>query len=330
MPAAQAKWFLLVSDLLRVGFSLQRAVDFTITTMTKEAPVLEKIKGQLTTGKTFAASLAPYIKADLYYQLFLAEQHGDLPQVLAEIGQIMTTRRKQVKKLQQILQYPLLLLGLLGLMTVGLATFVFPQLAEWQMGGDLGRWQRVLVFLKPALGIAAAIVFLALIIRFLKWRCLPKLVQVKKLCQLPLVGECYRRYYAYYITSTLGILLCAGMSLKEILLVTDSFTADTIFFQLGRATQEQVVNGEQLGRFIKHEIYLPDELAIFINKGATLEELGSDLTAFSKIQFNHLLARLEQLFSLVQPIIFLVIAVIIVGLYLSILLPIYRSLQGVY
>ena len=61
-----------------------------------------------------------------------------------------------------------------------------------------------------------------------------------------------------------------------------------------------------------------------------IDQLGTDLMALGKIQFQRLLAQLEELLSFVQPVIFIVIAVVIVVLYLSILLPIYQSIQGVY
>ena len=329
-PKAQAKWFLLLSDLLRVGFSLQRAVDFTTTTMVKEAGVLSKVRTNLLAGNTFANSVRPFIKVDLYYQLLLAEKHGDLVEVLAETGQLLVTRQRQVQKLKQLLQYPLILLCLLGVMMVGLATFVFPQLAAWQASNGCQSVHQFLPYLKWALVVLSLIFSAGGICKLITWRHLTKLQQVQHLCRLPLVGECYRLYYAYYITSALAVLLRAGMSLKEMMTTIEKFSDRTMLYQLGAEVQNNLAAGGQLENFIKRTIFLPDELMIFISKGATSKELGKDLTAFSRIQFKHLLARLEQLFSLVQPVIFIVIAAVIVGLYLSILLPIYQSLQGVY
>ena len=321
---------MLLSDLLSVGFSLQRAVDFTITALAKETDVLSKVRTNLLAGNTFANSVRPFIKVDLYYQFLLAEKHGDLVEVLAETGQLLVTRQRRVRKLKQLLQYPLILLCLLGVMMVGLASFVFPQLAAWQGNSGSQQVHNFSPSLKWAL-VSVLIIFSAGGIRkLITWRHLTKLQRIQHLCRLPVVGKCYRLYYAYYITSALAALLRAGMSLKEMMTTIEKFSERTMLYQLGAEVQNNLAAGGQLDNFIKRTIFLPDELIIFISKGATPKELGKDLRAFSRIQFKHLLVRLEQLFSLVQPIIFIVIAAIIVGLYLSILLPIYHSLQGVY
>lgn len=39
---------------------------------------------------------------------------------------------------------------------------------------------------------------------------------------------------------------------------------------------------------------------------------------------------IEQLLTFVQPLLFGIIAIVIVGMYLSIMLPIYQSMKGIY
>ena len=60
-----------------------------------------------------------------------------------------------------------------------------------------------------------------------------------------------------------------------------------------------------------------------------IDDLGNDLTALANILFQRLASRIERLLTLIQPIIFGIIAIVIVGLYLRLLLPIYHSMQGV-
>jgi competence protein ComGB len=67
-----------------------------------------------------------------------------------------------------------------------------------------------------------------------------------------------------------------------------------------------------------------------MNKGETVEELGKQLTIFSSLIFSRLIKKIEQLLVLVQPILFGIIAVVIVMMYLSIMLPIYQSMKGIY
>ena len=51
---------------------------------------------------------------------------------MSEVGNILTARERQRKKLFSLLQYPPILLGMLGMVICGLILFVFPELKVWQ------------------------------------------------------------------------------------------------------------------------------------------------------------------------------------------------------
>lgn len=329
-PKAQAKWFLLVGDLLKVGFSLQRALAFTMAVMKKERPVLTVVNQRLMAGESFADSVRPFVKTDLYYQLRLAEEHGELENTLGDVGRLLVAKQQQQQKLQRLLQYPLLLLFLLGMLIVGLGTYVFPELESWQVPGHTSLLSGLRVGLRIGGGLGTLLVFLLVIVTIIRWRRFSPDQRVSWLCGLPVIGKCYRSYYGYYVTSTVAILLQCGMSLKEILRVVNHFSPNSLLFCLGEAAQKQVSRGGDLNDLIEQQRFLPKELGILINKGTTVRELGTDLSMLAKMCFDRLLRQLEELLTFVQPIIFIVIAVVIVVLYLSILLPIYQSIQGVY
>ncbi|MCF7523434.1 hypothetical protein L3X07_09600 [Levilactobacillus brevis] len=58
--------------------------------------------------------------------------------------------------------------------------------------------------------------------------------------------------------------------------------------------------------------------------------MGRELQAYSELQYRELVARSERLLALVQPILLGVVAVMVVGAYLTLLLPMYQNLQEVY
>ena len=327
---AQAKWFLLMGDLLKVGFSLQRALAFTAVVMKRQRLALVMVNQRLMEGKSFADSMQPFVGADLYYQLLLAEKHGELSHILTEIGTLLLTKQRQRQKLHRLLQYPLLLLFLLGTLIVGLSVYVFPELNSWQTGTAGIKWDRLKetgIFLLSFVLLAA----LGWGVRTgYRWRRFNADQRAAWLCGLPVVGRCYCLYYGYYLSTTLATLLQCGMSLKEILAVVNQFAPRSLLYCLGQLLQSQLAAGGDVKSLVNSRPYLPNELVILADKGTTIDQLGTDLMALGKIQFQRLLAQLEELLSFVQPVIFIVIAVVIVVLYLSILLPIYQSIQGVY
>lgn len=327
--AQQAQWFLLVHDLLTVGFSLRHAIRFTLTVYPRLQPFLEHLRRELKGGKSFSAGIRPYVSTDLYYQLLLAEQHGDLDVTLGEIGTLLTVREKQRRKLRGLLQYPLLLLGMLLIVLVGLVSFVYPELATWQNQNNSGSSTSLMT-----LGINTglyllAIILVGILLQRWRWRHATPLQRLITRCHWPIIGPCYTLYYRYYLTTNLAIMLCHGLSLKEIIGVTSRFRRRSLLYQFSLIVNHQLEQGEQLDQTLQMYPFIPGELVIFINKGATLKDLGDELTALAKIQFRRLTQQIESLLVWIQPVIFGLLALIIVALYLSILLPIYHSMQGV-
>ena len=105
-----------------------------------------------------------------------------------------------------------------------------------------------------------------------------------------------------------------------------------IFYNLsfGNKIMNTIQRDGDISEVVATYSFLPNELIVFMNKGATRENMGRNLIVFANLKFKALTTAIEHLLIFVQPVIFSIIAIIIVILYLSILLPIYHSFQGVY
>ncbi|MDD6865661.1 MULTISPECIES: type II secretion system F family protein [Limosilactobacillus] len=326
--AQQADWFLLMHDLLTVGFSLQHAVQFSQRAYPKQASFFSGIDRQLQSGRLLADALKPYVKIELYYQLLLAEQHGSLSVTLKEIGQFLQVQAQQRRQLKSLLEYPLILLLMLGMILGALLIFVFPELRSWQQENRLNssaQWP-----LGETLIVVGSTFLIYGLLGIRHWRHMTTLKKVRRQCRWPLFGKIFRDYYDYYLTSNLAVLLKHGFSLHEICQLTSRFDDDSLLHQVGQMAYELGSQGKQLTDFILSMPFLPDELAIFINRGLSNEQLGQELTIFSRLRFKKFRQSTMHILVLVQPVLFILIAAGIVSMYLSILLPIYYSLQEVY
>lgn len=276
-------------------------------------------------GKTFAECLRPYIKPTLYYQLLLAEQHGNLEECLQEVGRVMMLREKQRQKLITLLQYPLILIGLLMALMITLKIFVFPELSQWgtETSGRIGNY----VIETGAYFCGASLVMSGFAL--IRWRKLNQLQKVNVYCSLPIVGKCYRLFYGYYVVTNLAMMIRHGLTLNEICVTLEKDQGEGFLALLGRMVRDEAKLGQDLTKIMRHVSFLPRELAVIAEKGSTLADLGKDLSALTNILFQRLTKRIERLLMLVQPIIFGIVALVIIALYLRLLLPIYHSVQGV-
>lgn len=313
--------------MLSVGFSIREALGFIKTVKPKLGPWVVSVDKRMQKGASFAQSLQPEVKADLFYQLLLAEKHGNLTKTLSEVGKILAAREHQRKKLFNLLQYLLILLGMLGVVIGGLIWFVFPELKAWQ-----GERQTLPMVHMITLGATYlfTIIFISAGIQWLRWHHMNKEQRLIKICTMPIIGKCYCYYFQYYLTSILGSMLQQGLSLAEICKITQSFDRKSILYIFGNKIMTTIQRDGDISEVVATYSFLPNELIVFMNKGATRENMGRDLIVFANLKFKTLTTAIEHLLIFVQPVIFSVIAIIIVGLYLSILLPIYHSFQGVY
>lgn len=328
MQARIAFWFSLLSKLLSVGFSLRQSVQFSQRVMPKDKPWLTEVEHALAGGASFAQAVQKIVNADLHVQLLLAEQHGQLGVTLNELGSFLQAQQRQRRKLFALLQYPVLLLLLLGTMAVALGIFVYPELRTWQGGSQSSIWH----FFPWQSVIAFFVAFLLVLglAHHRNWRKKDVEGRVRERCRWPIVGKMYRQYYGYYLISTAAMLLSHGLSLKECCEVAASFDSDSLLSWWGCRLSKNSHRDSDLIEAVEGCPYLPAELSIFLQQGLSQERLANELTVFGQLLFKRLLATIERLLVFVQPVMFLLVAVMIVGMYLSILLPIYHSLQGVY
>lgn len=323
-----ARWFLLLGQLMSVGFSLKQAVGFTTRVMPKERRQFSVIADSLQAGHSFATAVKPFVGVDLQAQLLLAECHGNLGETLSEIGSYLQMQQKQRKKLMVLLQYPLMLLIMLLMMLVALKIFVFPELQSWQNNGNFEWWQ--LVPWKLLAVVSITILVVAVSCWLCRWKKQDANGRAQLLSRLPVLGKMFRLYYGYYLISNLAVMLTHGLSLQECCQVVMKLDRRSLLCWWGTTIARLEMNGDDLFKQLKKTSYLPRELPLFLERGLTVKQLAAELTAYHHLLFQQLLTKTEQLLVFVQPVLFIVVAVMIVGMYLSILLPIYHSLQGVY
>lgn len=313
---------------MAVGFSLQQAVGFTSRALPQLNYPLRLVSGRLAAGESFARAVQPLVNVDLQVQLSLAEHHGNLAETLNEIGKFMALQQKQRQKLHTLLQYPLLLIGMLTGLLVALKLFVFPEISSWQGASAQSWWQQVPW--QILLACALAIVAVSLACQLSRWRKRDANQRAAWLSRLPVVGKMFRDYFGYYLVSNLAVMLKHGLSMKECCQVAASFDRRSLLAWWGRAIAQSGKAGGGLLDSVRACPYLPRELPFFFERGLTASQLADELTAYHRLLFRRLLTATERLLVLVQPALFLVVAAMIVAMYLSILLPIYHTLQGVY
>lgn len=322
--ADQQRWFSLLVELLDSGFSLKEAVLFSQTIYPEIQPILKDITHKMEIGYSFAKAIQAWVAVDTYYQVQLAEEHGQLFTTLRYFSQYIKVRLQQAQKLKHLLEYPAILICLLTGIISMMFLLVLPQLTTIENNNQGDEWNSII---QPTMWLLGSIVTV-IIYKICLFKRMVTICKVRQLCRLPVVGKMYQDYYGYYFCSNLSILLLEGLSLQKIIAMCKTFDKESFLYQICEDLNDQLVNGtKNVFSYIYDENFIPNELAVLVRQGMSTDHLGKQVQSLGNHLFKRMVMECEQKLVFIQPVIYLVIALIIIGLYLKILMPIYQTVQ---
>lgn len=317
----QAEYLLIISKLLRNGFSLSQSIN-CLRLLDSENKVLERINNDLHSGKMLSQALQHLqLPSVIYNQLIIAQEHGNITLAIEQTGQLMQTQTKQKNKLKELLIYPCFILVFLLTMLVGMKLFIIPQL---QVAGG---GKNIDLFLGLLLGI---ILFTGIAFVIFSWKMHQKAEyqRAQILVKLPFVGKIYLNFFQFIILQGLGMQLASGMNLYEICESNNRFQKDSIQAFLASRFINNFTNGQGLLNLIEEEILLPKQLRVLLEAGESGTQLADDLLLLAELKFEETSQGLKKILNMIQPVLFGVIAIVVIATYLMILLPIYGMMRG--
>ena len=130
---AQVDFFETLAQLISVGYDLEKALVSLQSLLPKLRPDLQVIVAGLREGRHFYQLVTPYVRSEIRRELAFAVVHGNLMEILAEIGSRERRRMRQIQKLRQLLMYPIVLFGLLAVIFAVFVQFLLPEFTNMGM-----------------------------------------------------------------------------------------------------------------------------------------------------------------------------------------------------
>ncbi len=323
----QTDFFQTCSDLLKAGFSIKKIANDLPLLFPQSKNKYQQLEKELLQGKSLSSSLRPFVNRDIADQLWIAEQHGMLLLSLEQLAKFYGQRQRQKEHLQGILFYPFLLIALMVMLSIMVNYWLKPELADFQTNSN--RLNSFDFLMQILIGVAVSGVGVYLL-RVRKYFFQKKyLSKWDWLCQLPFLGKIFREYAYYYLTFNLGLMLKSGLDLQKICLLLTNFDEKSLLFQFSCCLHKASLSGNTLTSLPDQRAFIPPEFRLFFSKGHTSNQLSEELLYFSTVTYQRLLASFNRLIELIQPIMFILVALVIVGTYLEILLPLYQNLGGI-
>lgn len=329
------------SALLRAGIPVLQSIGLLKARSSSSAlrsvlaDVEDKIKSGVPLSEAFEAQgTFPRI----YTASILAgEQSGSLDEVLARYVEYLKRNVGIARKLRGALAYPLFLLAAATFMVAFLTLYIVPRMSDLFKGlsTSQGLPTVTVIVITVSTTIAQNIwwllpLLLVLIVSLVIWLRTPngKLILHKLLLRLPIVGVLIKQLTTAQLARSLSTLLSGGITVPDAWDISSQSITNLELRKRSQAVLPLIREGRGFTEALDQANWMPelglDMIGIGENSGS-LREMLDEVANFYDAEAE---VRLEQLTSLLEPVILVFMAGIVITILLAIYLPIIQTISS--
>jgi type IV pilus assembly protein PilC len=326
-----------LSTMLSAGIPLVQS--FEIVGNGHENAAMQKlilaIKADVEGGSTLAEAMAkhPLYFDDLFVNLVEAgEQAGALEALLDKIATYKEKTEAIKKKIKKALTYPGAVLVVAFVVTIILLIFVIPAFEDLfqGFGADLPAFTRVVidlsVFVRQQGWILAIMLFAAVSSFFYfkkRSRAMRHLLDRAAL-KAPIIGPIMQKAAIARYARTLSTMFSAGVPLVEALESVAGATGNIVYEVGVLRMKDEVATGQRLQQAMENVDLFPNMVIQMIAVGeesGSLDDMSAKVADFYEEDVDN---AVDNLSSLLEPMIMAILGVLVGGLVVAMYLPIFK------
>ncbi|MFJ4348256.1 type II secretion system F family protein [Pseudomonas sp. NPDC089401] len=326
-----------LATLLKAGVPLLQAFEVMGRSgcSAGQAALLDRLKQDVASGLGLADALQrhPAWFDGLYCNLIrVGEQSGTLDRQLEQLAGMLEQRQQLRKRVRKAMLYPLLLLLTgLGVSAVLLLEVIprfeslfagfdaaLPAFTQWviDLSTGLGRSAPLLLITGLVLGVA--------ITRLYRKHAPARLWISRQALRLPVFGKLLSQAALARFARTLGTSYAAGVPLLDALTTVAKATGGDLHEQAILRLRQGMANGQALNQAMALEPLFPPLLVQLTAIGESSGTLDQMLEKSASHYEEQVSQTLDQLTSLLEPAIVLVLGLLVGGLVVAMYLPIFQ------
>lgn len=295
--------------------------------------ILSEVKNAVEGGDDFSVALArhPKLFDKTYVSLVKAsETTGSMGPMLDRISSYLRKEMETRSKVRAAMAYPAVMMVLAVHVTIFLLTFVLPKFTPLfnRRGIKLPKPTIIMMTISSLLTdywyawVALAVV---LLLTFVFGRRTERGRQVWDWMKIhmPILGPMVRKTAISRSIRTLGTMLTSGVPMIEALELSAAVAGNYFYEQLWRRVLDDVTCGNQICDSLRGDSLFPPTLVQMIAAGEQTGKLGPVLERISDYYDREVETTLKTVTSLIEPLMITVMGVIVGGIGLALLLPIF-------
>ena len=329
-------WLTQLSTYLKAGITLTDAMRILSKQMKSPSKrrVFENIVYQLTLGEAFSSSLEKQTNVFpslLINMLKAAEATGELEETLDDMANYYTEIESTRKQMISAMTYP----SIITVFSIAVITFillyVIPKFVDVydQAGIKINGFTSAIInistFLKNNISfiiLGIILVIFIIVIIYKKIKAFREFIQ-KFLMHLPIVGKVIIYNEITIFTKTFSSLLKNNVLITDSIGILSKVTKNEVYKDIMFNTISNITKGEKISESFKNNWAVPDVAYYMIVTGESTGELAEMLNTVSKYYQEQHRSIVNNLKAFIEPIMIVTLAVIVGGIILAVIIPMF-------
>jgi type IV pilus assembly protein PilC len=331
-----------MSVMLKSGIQLHMAVQFAAESDPDLHDVLNEVMRKVESGFTFSGALGETSRTfdTVYVGLIQSgEMSGRLHEILARLADSLEREVELRKRLISVITYPLVLLMVCMLGTLGFMFFVLPTLIPLfeELSVDLPLPTKILLSSREAI-LPVLLVSVALVVLyfFLRDR-ITDAIRARPMLErrlanipfhVPVIGQVYDKLVTARVLYSLSTMLDVGITLNQALARTEVTAGNALVaFRLSKARMDLADGIGVTDCFRMNHLFSPSALYL-ISAGEESARLAEMFAFVARIFDEDVEYSLQTAASVLEPLIMMVMGVIVGFITIAAALPTIQLLQN--
>ncbi|MEB4591159.1 type II secretion system F family protein [Candidatus Thiothrix sp. Deng01] len=321
-----------MSTMLKAGLPLDRALGILLEISDKPAvqTLVQGIQNQIRSGKRFADALDESGKFSRFYvnMVRAGEAGGSIDDALGRLVDYMTRAKELRGTVISALIYPAILAFVAVVSIIALLTFVVPQFAQMfqDMGGELPTITRVVMTAADTLqhywwAVLGGFLLVLMLLQYVLTNEKARAGLDRSMLRWPIVGGLIGKIETARFSRSLGTLLHNGVPLLGALKIAKNTISNRVMAAAVEESADSLKQGESLTRTLLGKGVFPPYALHMLRVGEETGRMEDLLREVADIYDDEVKTAVKQMLALLEPLLILVMALAILVIIGSVLLP---------
>lgn len=260
-----------------------------------------------------------------------AEMTGNLPETLDDMVEYYTESESTKKQMKSAMMYPVIVSIFAAVVITFILMWVVPQFVDIyaDLGSDIPTITKVVIaisdFLKNYLLVILVVIILVIIVYLVLFKNVKsfRMTMQELAMHLPVFGNIIIYNEVTIFAKTFANLINHNVFITDSMDVLSKITDNEIYKRLIFDTARNLTKGEAISKAFKDHWAFPNIAYQMLITGEKTGRLGSMMERVSNYYQEQHRAIINQMKSLIEPIMIVTLAVIVGGILLAVIIPMY-------